>query len=48
MAFVNAVTKSDTMFPTGGVMRSGFGREGGLEGYSQFANIRTVYVNHQL
>ena len=30
MAFINSVTKSDTMFPTGGVGRSGFGREGGI------------------
>lgn len=46
MAFVNSVTKSDATFPTGGVARSGFGREGGDEGYRQFANIRTVYINH--
>ena len=45
MGFVNDVVKSDTAFPSGGVGRSGYGRECGSEGYKQFANIKVHYVN---
>jgi acyl-CoA reductase-like NAD-dependent aldehyde dehydrogenase len=45
LGFVNEVPKSDTTFPSGGVARSGFGRECGTEGYKQFANIKAHYVN---
>ena len=45
MLFVNTVTKSHLTFPFGEVGRSGYGRECGSEGYKQFANINTYYVN---
>ena len=45
MGFVNEVVKSDTTFPSGGVGRSGYGRECGNEGYKQFANVKVHYVN---
>lgn len=45
MGFVNEVVKSDTAFPSGGVGRSGYGRECGTEGYKQFANIKVHYIN---
>ena len=45
MTFINTLTKSDYMYPSGGVGRSGYGRECGSEGLKQFANIKTHYVN---
>ncbi len=45
MGFVNEVVKSDTAFPSGGVGRSGYGRECGTEGYKQFANIKVHYIS---
>ena len=45
MGFVNTVPFSDISFPTGGVYRSGYGRECGVDGFRQFANIKTHYVN---
>lgn len=45
LGFVNEIPKSEPTFPSGGVARSGFGRECGTEGYRQFANIKAHYVN---
>lgn len=45
MGFVNTFTKSDYSFPTGGIGRSGYGRECGVEGARSFANVRVQYVN---
>ena len=45
MGFVNEVVKSDYAFPSGGVGRSGYGRECGNEGYKQFANVKVHYIN---
>lgn len=45
MGFVNSNVKSDTAFPSGGIGKSGYGRECGTEGIRSFANIKTHYVN---
>ena len=45
MCFINEVAKSEAVFPTGGVGRSGYGRECGLAGFREFANVRAYYVN---
>ena len=45
MGFVNSFVKSDYNYPTGGVGKSGYGRECGVEGLRSFANIKTHYVN---
>ncbi len=45
MAFVNAIVKSDYCYPSGGVGKSGYGRECSTEGLRSFANVKTHYVN---
>ncbi|KAL4484455.1 hypothetical protein ABPG74_019632 [Tetrahymena malaccensis] len=44
MAMINQVSLSDTRCSSGGVKRSGYGRECGEWGCHEFANIKTVWV----
>ena len=38
------MVKSDSRLPSGGTKDSGFGRECGLKGFEEFANLKTTYI----